>query len=45
VVEVVDKKKRDAKLMDLLEDYHGALRCKSKVQPLQRLNRALIQPQ
>ena len=31
VVEVVEKRKRDSKLMDLLEDYHGALRCKSKV--------------
>jgi hypothetical protein len=31
VVEVVEKKKRDTRLMDLLEEYHGAQRCKTKV--------------
>jgi hypothetical protein len=31
VVEVVVKKKRDTRLMDLLEEYHGAQRCKTKV--------------
>ena len=31
VVELVEKKKRDVRLLDLLEEYHGAQRCKSKI--------------
>ena len=31
VVEVVEKRKKDAKLMDVLEEYHGAQRCKTKI--------------
>ena len=31
VVEVLEKRHRDARLMDLLEDYHGAQRCCTRV--------------